>query len=171
MTATARPAPEYPFSPQTRAADRDRILIDIVASVWDSMLGLPILVRDGQEDLDHGDIHTLTGTVHVTGAWQGTLAMATPIVLATECAARMYDQPAGSLPLTEVQDAWGELCNMVAGNVKACLPPPCQISLPGVVEGTTYSYRVGRTRVLNELTFACLGKRIRLTVLQREDAA
>jgi hypothetical protein len=45
--------------------------------------------------------------------------------------------------------------------------PPSQVSLPSVVEGTTYTYRAPRTEVLNELTFACLGKRIRVTVLEQ----
>ena len=37
--------------------------------------------------------------------------------------------------LVDVADAWGELVNMIAGNLKALVPPPSQVSLPSVVEG------------------------------------
>lgn len=79
----------------------------------------------------------------------------------------MLDLDPAALSQQDVADAWGELVNMIAGNLKALMPPPSEVSLPSVVEGTTYIYRVPRTEVLNELTFACLGKRIRVTVLEQ----
>ncbi|HEU5169534.1 MAG TPA: chemotaxis protein CheX [Gemmatimonadales bacterium] len=173
MSATVPYSPEFPFTSRSRMTDRDALLTQIVTSVWAAMLELPVLVRQGRDNLDGADaqLHTLTGTVHVTGAWDGTVAVAAPILLAGECAARLLGRDPGSLTLTDLQDAWGELVNVVAGNLKALVPPSCHLSMPAVVEGTSYTYRVPRSRVLNELTFACLGKRIRVTVLERDDAA
>jgi hypothetical protein len=43
---------------------------------------------------------------------------------AAECAAIMYGRRAEELTPPEVLDAWGELVNMVGGNLKALLPAP-----------------------------------------------
>lgn len=170
MGATARYNPEFPFSASTRTVDREQMLAEIVRNVWESVPGLPLLLRATPENLDTDPTHThtLTGAVHITGAWLGTVAATCPVSLAAECAAHMLSVEAAAVPLEDVADGWGELIHMIGGNLKALLPPPCAMSLPAVVEGTTYSYRVPKASVLNELTFACLGKRIRVVVLQRE---
>jgi chemotaxis protein CheX len=172
MGAAARYNPEFPFSAHTRSVDREQMLAEIVRSVWESVLGLPVLLRATPENLDAdpSHTHTLTGAVHMTGAWQGTVAATAPLSLASECAAQMLGADPDGVPLEDVTDGWGELVNMIGGNLKALIAPPCAMSLPCVVEGTTYSYRVPRTNVLNELTFACMGKRIRVVVLQRDDS-
>ncbi len=36
---------EFPFTARTRLADRERLLSGIVETVWESVLGLPILLR------------------------------------------------------------------------------------------------------------------------------
>jgi chemotaxis protein CheX len=68
----------------------------------------------------------------------------------------------------EVLDTWGELVNMVGGNLKGLLPPPSQLSLPDVRESATYCYSEPETRPLNQVTFACQGHRIRLILLSRQ---
>jgi chemotaxis protein CheX len=80
----------------------------------------------------------------------------------------MDGRSAAELTSTEVADAWGELLNMVGGNLKALLPPPSQVSLPCVRVSPTYVYSEPEVRVLNQVTFACLGHRLRLTVLSRQ---
>ena len=60
----------------------------------------------------------------------------------------------------------GELVSVVGGNLKALLPPPTALSLPAVGEAGTWLSREEGTTVLNEVTFACLGERMRLTVLK-----
>jgi hypothetical protein len=56
---------------------------------------------------------------------------------------------------------------MVGGNLKALLPPPTTLSIPEVRETETWLSREEGTTVLNEVTFACLGERMRLTVLKQ----
>jgi chemotaxis protein CheX len=160
--------PEFPFTAHTRAADRELLLAGIVETVWESVLGLPILLR-APEDLDeHPGGATLTASLRIAGAWNGTVATAGPASVAAECAGHMLGVDPHALSPRDVGDAWGELANMIAGNLKALVPPPSRVSLPTIVEGLPYSYRIPGARVLNELTFACLGKRIRVTVLEQE---
>jgi len=164
----ARYNPEFPFTATTRVADRAQLLATIAGTVWDSVLGLVVLLRTGAENLDgHPSGPTMTASLLIVGGWSGAVAATCPTALAGECAGRMLGVDPAALSPQDVADAWGELVNMIAGNLKALVPPPSQVSLPSVVEGTTYTYRVPRTEVLNELTFACLGKRIRVTVLEQ----
>ena len=80
----------------------------------------------------------------------------------------MHGRSATDLTSAEVLDAWGELVNMVGGNLKALLPPPSYLSLPHVSESATYLHVEPGARTLNQLTFACRGHRLRLTVLHRQ---
>ena len=68
--------------------------------------------------------------------------MTGPRSFAAKCAGIMHGQEPEALTEAEVQDGWGELVNIVGGNLTALVPP---ISCP---------------------SFACLGQRVRLTVLQ-----
>jgi chemotaxis protein CheX len=159
----------YPFATLLRSTDRDRLLVQLVAAVWDSTLGSPILPREGSEDLDSQVRHfsLLSGRVQISGNWAGSVVMCVPLSLASECGALMYGRAAAELGPADVQDAWGELVNMVGGNLKALLPPPTQLSLPEVRQVSSWQSREEGTTVMNEVTFACLGERMRLTVLKR----
>jgi chemotaxis protein CheX len=161
---------EYPFALMMRSTDRDHLLVQLVAAVWESILGFPILPREDHHDpgQELDVLPALTGTVHITGAWEGTVAMSCAAAFAAECGALMHGRSAAELTSIEVLDAWGELVNMVAGNLKAILPPPSHLSLPSVRESPTYLYTEPGARVLNQLTFACLGHRLRLSVLSRQ---
>jgi chemotaxis protein CheX len=79
----------------------------------------------------------------------------------------MYGRPPAELGCQDVCDAWGELVNMVGGNLKALLPPPTALSIPDVRDAETWLSREAGATVLNEVTFACLGDRMRLTVLKQ----
>jgi chemotaxis protein CheX len=72
----------------------------------------------------------------------------------------------GSLGQGEIEDAWGELANMVAGNVKALLPRPCQLSLPAVVQGLDYHLVVPGTRVFAQSFLECQGEPVLVTLLE-----
>jgi CheY-specific phosphatase CheX len=56
-----------------------------------------------------------------------------------------------------MQDALGEITNMTGGNIKALLPGACHLSLPAVVEGTSYTIRVPSTRIVTRVPFECEG--------------
>src|SRR5207245_11025599 len=82
--------PEFPFTAATRVADRDQLLANIVSAIWDSVLGLAVLLRTGAEDLDgHPSGPTMTASLQIVGGWSGTVAATCPTALAGECAGRM----------------------------------------------------------------------------------
>jgi chemotaxis protein CheX len=157
------------FATMARAADRERVLVQLIASVWDSILNMAILARDNAEDLDYQSRHLplLCGSVRISGTWEGRVVMCVSFSLARECGANMHGRVAAALTDDDVRDAWGELVNVVGGNLKALLPSPSLLSLPEVGEASTWTWVEPETVSLNEVTFACLGERLRLTLLKR----
>jgi hypothetical protein len=51
MTSIDRYAvsPEFPFASLFRSSDRERILVQLMTSVWETILQLPILAREGHD--------------------------------------------------------------------------------------------------------------------------
>jgi CheY-specific phosphatase CheX len=160
--------PQFPYSSLVRATDRAKVLDQLVSSIWETALGLKLSpVDDVPSDPTQ---KTRTAVIHLTGTWRGSVALTAATTLADECATRMYSAALDQLSSAEVQDSWGELCNMVAGNLKALVRGPSAISLPTVMEGSTFAYRVPHSWLYNELTYACHGERLRVTVLRAETA-
>lgn len=87
--------------------------------------------------------------------------------LAAKCTAIMHQRQPEDLSEEEVRDGWEELTNMVGGNLKALVPPESRLSLPEIRAATGYGWTELGLLVLNQVTFACLGQRIRLCVLVR----
>ena len=161
--------PQHPYSSLLREYDREKLLTDLVTNVWKTALGLVLVpVEDPPEET--AGLTTRTAVVHLGGEFQGSVALTASTSMADECAAKMLDAAPGSLSTGEAQDCWGELGNMIAGNLKALVVGPTEISLPTVMEGSTYFFRVPRASPLNEVTYACLGQRVRVTVLRVEPA-
>jgi chemotaxis protein CheX len=158
--------PQHPYSSLVRTADRAKVLSELVTQIWDTAVGLPL--SPVEDAVDEPDLHTRTAVVHLGGAWRGSVAITAGAPLADECASRMFQMSVAELSSAELQDSWGEMGNMIAGNLKALVHGPTQLSLPTVMEGSTYTFRVPRTHPLNELTYACHGHRLRVTVLRVE---
>jgi chemotaxis protein CheX len=161
---------QFPFAAMLRATDRDRLLVQLMASVWENILQLPAQNRDTAEADPHKptDVPLLSAGVRITGTWEGLVTLAASRSLAAKCTAIMHQREADDLSEAEVRDGWGELANMVGGNLKALVPPESRLSLPEVGDATGYGGAEPGYRTLNTLTFACLGQRIRLSVLVPE---
>jgi chemotaxis protein CheX len=104
--------------------------------------------------------------VQVEGAWDGAVVLACPQELATKLAAAMFDS-AGEPSPSDVQDALGEITNMLAGNIKALLPHPSRITLPVVAFGSDYQLAMLGTHIRAEVTFSSQGESFVVSVLQQ----
>ncbi|MGH7499057.1 MAG: chemotaxis protein CheX [Gemmatimonadales bacterium] len=69
--------------------------------------------------------------MRISGEWAGAVVMCVPFALARDCGAHMDRRPAAALTPAEVANFWGELVNMVGGNLKALLPPAGPALLAG----------------------------------------
>jgi chemotaxis protein CheX len=140
----------------------------LTPTIWDTILHLPLEVA-GESALPGNRM--LSACVHITGAWNGAVSLSCEVDFASEAAAIMFGL-VGSDPTTaDMQDALGELTNMVGGNIKALLPEPCHLSLPAVVEGADYSMRIPRSRLVTRIPFRSGEHALHISLLQREEKA
>jgi chemotaxis protein CheX len=137
----------------------------IAESVWSMILNLPL--RRSAEPRRASE-RTLCASVQIDGAWQGVVNLHCSAVVADQAAMTMFGL-VGQAPAPEqVQDALGELANMVGGNVKALLGEGCRLSLPTVVDGIDYSVRVpGRTDEVVRVPMACGDEPVLVSVLRK----
>lgn len=69
----------------------------------------------------------------------------------------------------EVADAFGELANMIGGNLKCLLPEPSQLSLPTVSLGAAHVVTVPGAGLLEHVELECDGDRLHIAVWTRRD--
>ena len=84
---------------------------------------------DAAQDLD------VSGSVTISGEWNGAVQMELTESSQRGAAAAMFMMEPDALSLEEFVDAVGELVNMVGGGIKGMLPEPSRLSLPTVVQG------------------------------------
>jgi hypothetical protein len=104
-------SPEFPFASLLRSSDRERILVQLMTSVWETILQLPILARDGHDghEVRSGDLPLVTGRIQIAGAWEGTVAMTGPRSFAAKCAAIRHERKPEALTDAEygtAEESW-----------------------------------------------------------------
>lgn len=108
--------------------------------VFSLMLGVEL--TSASEPLSEEGV-TITSMVGLAGSLCGLLSLRCSTHSAALMASKMLGIDVGSNG-DEMQDAVGEVCNMVAGNFKnkiAGLGDGCQLSVPTVITGEDYSLR------------------------------
>ncbi len=99
------------------------------------------------------DANLINSSVHITGAWRGTVVLVLPTAVARNAAAGMFAMDEAAMTQLHVHDAVGELVNMIGGNLKSLLPPPCFLSLPSVTHGQDVEINIIGGRCLGKMTF------------------
>jgi chemotaxis protein CheX len=105
----------------------------VVQEVWSSMLGVD-LANGGDWTATGYEEHPLQGSIQIVGAWQGAVVLSCSPEYARAMAAGMFGAEPDTLSAADVNDALGELVNVIGGNLKQLLPSPCHLSLPAVRE-------------------------------------
>lgn len=105
--------------------------------------------------------------VGIAGNWDGAVIVDCSPAVAAELASIMFGLAPGEVQRDHIEDTLGELANMIGGNLKALLAPPCTLSLPTVVEGRDYRVRVPGASIVRDLHFKLPGGRLRVIVAER----
>ena len=136
-----------------------------VEDLWLSVLGLAIEPRQDRSFPDESP-GLLTGSVEISGAWQGAVTLDFGPTLARQAAAIMFGVEPRDTSYDQIQDALGELTNILGGQVKSLLPEPCRLSLPAVAARDDYAFRGLHDKILATLDFACQDAPFRVTIVQ-----
>jgi len=133
-------------------------------TIWSSMLNIDL--APGAIASPDGQMHI--GCINISGAWVGAVEIACPTSAAREFSARMLQTDAASLAEGDVNDAFGELANLVAGQIKSQLPGSTQLSVPMVVNGQQMTLSMGRCRVACRTDLAGEGHPLTVTLYAQD---
>ena len=104
----------------------------IAEDAWTALVGEDEILVPIRGELA-GDV--LSSWVDVVGPWTGTVVLTTARETAADLTrALLGDHAPAELDGEDIADAFGEIANVVGGNVKAALPGPSALSLPDVGE-------------------------------------
>ena len=142
---------------------------DVTKTAWETILGLRVTADLGPRVPSTHD-HTVAASVQITGGWNGAVVLFCPAALARRVAAVMFAIDEQEASADQIQDALGELTNIISGGVKGLLPGKCYLSLPTVADGTVYTLRVRGSRVVFEAAFTCDGHQFKLSLLARDES-
>lgn len=140
----------------------EQALQQITVDVCQTMLGLPLSPISPQIDTTH----QLVASVEIHGTPHAVVEVFAHNDLMTAIAEAMFCSDRGSLPQEEIRDAFGEIANMIGGNVKGSFGDECSLSLP-VIGSANDQLGNPENRVLLT-TFECCGHP--LTIVLREFA-
>ncbi len=111
----------------------------IVQNVFETMLRYQI--QESSDDY-RPQTNVVTSAIFFAGAWKGAVVLECSEDQArffTEC---LMDIPQPVYMDDDTRDAMGEVINMIGGNMKSVLPPGVSLSMPSVLEGPDYAYRI-----------------------------
>jgi chemotaxis protein CheX len=105
-------------------------VLSIAEEAWIALVGEDEVLVPVPEELP-ADV--LSSWVDVVGPWTGTVVLTTARETAAGLTrALLGDHAPDELEDEDIVDAFGEIANVVGGNVKAALPGPSALSLPDV---------------------------------------
>jgi CheY-specific phosphatase CheX len=134
----------------------------VALAVYETMLNIELLPAAEFTALPR---NSFTGAVYYAGTWQGALVLDCCFEQATDWAARFMSLTP-PVALDDARDGLGELTNVLAGNLKALLPPGVGLSLPCVVQGSDYSLRICGGNLTESLYFADRFGAFRMTLVE-----
>ena len=142
-------------------------IAEISKSVWSSMLGLEIQ-ESGPVPVPKAAERYMIGSIQISGGWNGVVTLACPSTLSREVAALMFGVEIDKATPSEIQDAWGEITNMIGGNIKSLLGGTSQLSLPTVAEGQDFSMGIPGVRPVGKHFFACGSQAFVVELLEKD---
>lgn len=119
----------------------------IVEQVWESLLRTPAVPWSGP--LTGSDVR-LAAEVVLSGDWNGVVRLSCDRVAAEQIAGTMFAARGEELPEEDVHDAFGEVVNVIGGNVKGSLEGTTSLGLPVVSDAPASADLTGDSRCVVE---------------------
>lgn len=127
----------------------DAPIAQIAQDVFQTMLDYPV-----EQSLEEhvGKADAVTAAIFLAGTWQGAVILECNQAQAFAFTARLMKIAEPIEMNDDVRDALGEIVNMIGGNMKSILPSGVSLSIPSVLDGADYAYRICGTN-RKETTF------------------
>jgi chemotaxis protein CheX len=137
----------------------------VTKTVWMALVEEELVPASEEQSTLSGRF--LTGCVQITGEWEGAIVVSCSYNLAMSTTAFMFDMGVDEVTREELQDAVGELANMVGGSLKGLVPGPSRLSLPTVVDGSDYSTKIPGAKQEVQAALVSSGEPLIVTVMRR----
>ena len=120
---------------------------------------------DGSAELLPGELpgYDVVARTEISGAWNGTVCLSCSRRAARHATSAMFDLPDDELTQADINDAVGELVNVVGGNIKSLLPGPSVLSLP-IVSEDGLPVLPGHLELAQEVCFSWMAEPVVVTV-------
>jgi len=142
-------------------------LADVVANVFSATLSMEICdIETASKEADTKDI-TYIGILQITGEFCGTALLELNESVAARATSKMLGLSPEQIEQNDIEDVVSELANMVAGNLKAMLPPPSNLSLPVVARGIGATVRMPEAEEVSVRSFLCEADPITVRLFQK----
>ncbi len=143
-------------------------IVNVTKDVWSTVLSLEIKTMEnegmGKEQ------KRVASFIQIMGAWEGSIILDCTPHLSKLFSSKMFGMPLDEIHDEEISDALGELINIVAGNLKAFLPQPSQLSLPAVIDGWDYTLSFPGGKGIHQMFFECgTGQFFGITILEHSE--
>ena len=121
---------------------KDKI-IESTIEIFSTMVMMDVTVKD--ENVEGGGklCDTITGLIGLAGTHKGVLAIHIPHPVAMAITSSFLGMDVSEIN-ADVEDAVGELANMLGGNIKAILTEngrDIDLSLPSTISGSSYHFQ------------------------------
>lgn len=132
-------------------------IIDATQEIFSSMIMLEVTPGEPFSRKQGAITHSISGIIGLAGSMKGLLAIHLPNQAAIAVTSAFLGMEVEEVD-DDVQDAIGELANMLAGSLKSALDPSgseMQLSMPSAIHGEEYSVDclAGATTVAVPFTF------------------
>lgn len=144
-------------------------LVEIASSIWSSLLGMTLRELETSQASPADAGHSWTAAVHTSGSMNVSVLLSCSTTLARRAAAAMFQTGDDDLDDGEIADAFGELANIIGGNLKCLLPEPSQLSLPTVSQGASHVVTIPGAELVEHVELECDGDRLSIAVWNRRD--
>jgi chemotaxis protein CheX len=121
--------------------DLQKNITDATTEIFETMIMMEITPGNPLQELVTTFHHTVSGMVGLAGTFKGLLAIHTPNEVAKAITSNFLGLDVDEIN-DDVQDAIGELANMLAGNIKLAIDESGKdvtLSIPSAVHGDEYS--------------------------------
>lgn len=132
--------------------------------VWTSMLGLE-LQPEAQAVETMAGHRRWSGCIALSGDWRGAVTVSCIDPLARIVTGAMFGMEPADASDAEIQDAIGEMANILGGQTKQVLGDKCVLGLPVVIEGDNFEATVPNSQSVVKLHFSCAGHAVQLSVV------
>lgn len=153
--------------------DLDHLVSSAVAAVFGTMLNLPVHEESEGVPEPEGEPH-LAGSVGFIGVLTGVVFVYSTVSFARKVTRGMLGPETVIIGEEMVNDAFGELTNMIVGHIKSRLGDrgmSCILTIPSILRGSNFTIEPTSSTRRRISTFLCGGDRVVVEVLLKPNSA